>query len=205
MSIYKNNRKHISYKNYIIHNKKRYKVNPGKPGVKGKFSGIYTPIMHKVIDELEYCEQKYKRVFVFIFELHNKDRYAPENTDVSKFFKRIKKKIKTQYNINEIGYVWAREQEKAKAQHYHCALFLDGDRINFPERLRGNILEPTWKYIHPDNTLAFPKGKSYYFYDFRKDTVEKEGCIYHLSYLAKSRGKGYRNDQTKDYGSSRLS
>ena len=40
---------------------------------------------------------------------------------------RIKRKYKTKY----VGYVWVREMERAKTQHYHCAFFIDGDFIQF--------------------------------------------------------------------------
>ncbi|WP_164837607.1 YagK/YfjJ domain-containing protein [Salinivibrio costicola] len=29
-----------------------------------------------------------------------------------------------------IGYLWVREHERAKQQHYHCVLFLDGSKVN---------------------------------------------------------------------------
>ena len=46
----------------------------------------------------------------------------------------------------------------------------------------------------------------YPFYCINKHNLETERlkAIYRVSYLAKVRGKGYRDDQVKDYSGSRL-
>ena len=44
----------------------------------------------------------------------------------------------------------------------------------------------------------------FYFIDKDNCQEERAKAIDRLSYLAKTRGKGYRDSQAKDYGSSRL-
>ena len=61
------------------------------------------------------------------------------------------------------------------------------------------IIKEKWQpnYAHmPSNP--------YYFIDQNNKQTELQNAIFRLSYLAKTRGKGYRDSQAKDYGTSRL-
>ncbi len=58
----------------------------------------------------------------------------------------------------------------------------------------------TWKNININNHVWVPKN-SFYFID---NSQAKENAIHRISYLAKVRGKGYRDIQAKDYSTSRL-
>ena len=40
---------------------------------------------------------------------------------------RLKQWIKRNYKTKDIGSQWVREMERAKTQHYHVALFIDGE------------------------------------------------------------------------------
>ena len=44
----------------------------------------------------------------------------------------------------------------------------------------------------------------FYYIDKHNIETERLKVIYRVSYLAKARGKGYRDKQAKDYGSSKL-
>ena len=117
----------------------------------------------------------------------------------SKFIKRTKQWISRNYKIKNIGYAWVRELERAKTQHYHLVLFLDGDKIQHPSKLIRRIKE-TWL----DNGHMPVIKNPFYFIDKGNCKEERAKAIDRLSYLAKTRGKGYRDPQAKDYGSSRL-
>jgi len=99
-----------------------------------------------------------------------------------------------------VGFVWAREQEKAKKQHYHLAIFIDGVKIRHSKRLL-EVITQKWDESDPRNHHKPVVKNPYYFIDNEK--VFKK-AIYRLSYLAKTRGKGYRPAQSKDYSTSRL-
>ena len=109
--------------------------------------------------------------------------------------------IKRKYNTSRIGFGWAREQERAKQQHYHYALFLDGHKINrhweITSRAR-TVLD------NLNGSLWVPDNPTYMLN--RSGKLEIQKAIYRISYLAKHRGKGmrYRPAQTKDYGASRI-
>jgi len=175
----------------FVHDGVEYKVN-------GKGSGIYKEAMTSIIQELLAANAIHKRLLVVRFDLHSHS-FGKDSAEISAFIEQIKLWIKRHYQTSDIGHVWARELETAKAQHYHLALFIDGNKIRHPKKLLRYIRE-AWENKHPDHS-AIPIKSPYYFID--NDDVLHD-AIYRLSYLAKVRGKGYRPDQAKDYSTSRL-
>jgi hypothetical protein len=103
------------------------------------------------------------------------------------------------YGIKKVGYQWVREQESVKKQHYHLALILDGDLIQYPSKIN-KIFRGKWL---PNGSMYIPKNC---FYRIDKHNLKevREKVIYRVSYNAKSRGKQYRPAQTKNSCSSRL-
>jgi hypothetical protein len=105
------------------------------------------------------------------------------------------------YGLKNVGYIWVREREKSKQQHYHLAIMLDENKIRHPKRLNAQIKEMWLPYGH------MPTIKKPYF---NINTIKanykavREDIILRVSYLAKVRGKRYRDVQTKDYQTSRL-
>lgn len=138
-------------------------------------------------------------VLALRFDLHHKGIETSSNKWLSKFIKNLKRKIERAYGISDIGFIWARELESGKAQHYHVAIWLDGDKVQHSANLNKLIAE-TWQAINPACTVFHPKNC---FYFIGGQETKKE-FVYRVSYLAKVRGKGYRAAQVKDYGTSRL-
>ena len=185
------NRKAISKSEVLIHKGEKYILNAKK-------SGIYPKIAHDMIEQLELCLVKWKRVLVVRFDLHVK-HYTPNNKQVSKFRKNLQRRLERKYQMLDIGYTWAREVEEAKAQHYHFALFLDGDKVRHSQKIL-EMVESTWKGVHHENHVpVIPKP-----YHFINSPESKAEAVYRISYLAKVRGKGYRNPRANDYGTSQL-
>jgi hypothetical protein len=183
------NRKYISYKSTFSHQGELLKVNARK-------SGIYTSLLHKIIEQLDCCLDIYKRVLLVRFDLHQ-GTYTKNNERMTKFKKRLFKRLEKLYETKDIGYVWVREHEKAKAQHYHWALWIDGDKVRHSSKLL-TIIKSVWS----DMSGYVPTiPKPYYFVNSNEQRAE---AIYRLSYLAKARGKKAKPDQTKDYSTSRI-
>jgi len=186
-----NNRKRTVFDDVFLHNNKQYRVNPDK-------SGLHVETLSSIIEQFEVSLTSWKRVFVYRFDLHT-DCYTDTNAIMSRFISRLKKRLKREYGFKDIGYCWVREQERAKSQHYHCALYLDGDLIQHSKRLiliiKALWERPTGGYTVP--TIPAP----FYFVD---NEVTIQEAIYRVSYLAKPRGKGYRPPQTKDFQCSRM-
>ncbi|HMT93462.1 inovirus-type Gp2 protein [uncultured Thiothrix sp.] len=185
------NSKTITYSKFVQFEGKHYSILQGK-------QGVFSKIMHRLTEELSTCLDLWGRVFALRFDLHHKDIYRENNRWVSQFFKNLKRRLEREYSMATIGYLWVREQEKAKAQHYHVVLFLDGNKIRHSSKIN-LMLSDTWKAVNPSNHVAIPE-KPFYFID---DEATLTHAIERISYLAKVRGKGYRGKQVKDfYGSS---
>ena len=189
------NRKTPSYKDTVVHNGTTYEI------LAGENYGIYLSIVHKMIDQLEICQEKWGRVFAVRLE-PRQDYYRGDNKLMSRFICNFKKKILIKYGIREMGFQWCREIETAKQQHYHVVVFLDGYKVNSAWSIH-RIGKEVWERIHSGNHMSYVKNRS--SYDVRKgDELTKRALIKRVSYLAKTRGKSYRDPQAKDYSSSRL-
>ena len=188
--------KYTSTSEYITVDGKIWPINSGW-SKKGYPLPIYTKQMKGIIQQLNVMTVNYSRVLVVRFDLHLYE-FSDDNKLLSKFIKLLTTRIKKEYQFNDIGSVWCRELAREPQQHYHIALFLEGRKIRTPNNLYQKI-KNTWLDIG---------GRSYHMAGYhmvnRNDWQSKAEAIYHLSYLAKERGKGYRPPQTKDYGSSRL-
>ena len=160
--------------------------------------GVYPLIIEKFVIELDKMIARYKRVFILRFDLHLR-QYCDDNKQITTFIKAQVQRIKRKYKTKYVGYVWVREVERSKIQHYHCAFFIDGDKIRNSFRLNQQIKAKWYKNGHRS---VVPK--PYYFLDKHNMKEERKEVIYRLSYLAKVRGKGYRSAQAKDYSTSRL-
>lgn len=173
-----------------------YEINQGA-------SGIYSPILRRFIGELQKMLIRYNRVFALRFDLHHKgiikDGYKDDNKWLTRFRKNLGRRIERAYGLSDVGYLWVREHERGKAQHYHYVLLMDGDIIRHPARLN-ELIDKTWSAINPVNTVFHPKNQ-YYFVD--SEEVERD-LIYRVSYMAKARGKGYRPKHVNDFSASSL-
>jgi len=188
----KQNRKKEHYGSFLTINNEQLEINSSN------IYGVYPVIINKMVEQLDLCIAKHKRVFVLRFDLHLNE-YSDDNKEISKFMKAQVQRIQRKYKTKYVGYVWVREMERAKTQHYHCAFFIDGDKIRNSFRLNQQIKAKWYKSGHRS---VVPK--PYYYLDKHNMKEERAKVIYRLSYLAKVRGKGYRSPQAKDYSTSRL-
>ena len=185
-------RKTKHFKPYIEINGETLKVNAGKK------KGIYKEIIKRFVSQLDITFSIHKRLLVYRIDLHT-NFFTPDNKIISKFMNRLKQFLKRNYGLDKIGYIWVREQERSKKQHYHLALLLDGNKIRHPKRLNARIKEMWLPHGYTPVIL-----NPYYFINKHNHTQMREDAIYRVSYLAKVRGKRHRDKQTKDYQSSRL-
>lgn len=125
--------------------------------------------------------------------------YTPNNKIMSDYMRKVIKKLKARYGFKRIGYVWAREIEKAKHQHYHCALIVDGNKVRAPLKLQRicDDVAAAWEL-----SVFWCKQGSYLIK--RNDLKAYSACYKRLSYLAKTRGKGYKANNANDYSASRV-
>lgn len=185
------NRKRVVFDDIFTHNGKQYRVNSAK-------SGLYAEILARVIEQFELASQRWRRVFVLRFDLHA-HYYSGDNKRLTAFRKRLFQSLKRHYGFSEIGFCWVRELERSKSQHYHWVLFLDGNLIRHSSRIN-RMVKDAWE----DLTGAYhvPVIKRPFYFGSAEDIAQE--VIYRVSYLAKARGKGYRDKQAKDYQTSRM-
>jgi hypothetical protein len=185
------NRKQFINDDTYTHNGKTYQVNATK-------SGLYADILKPIIEQFEIGLSRWKRVFVLRFDLHT-HAYTKDNARITAFRKRLFQKLKRHYGFKDIGFCWVREHERAKAQHYHFVLFLDGNLIRHSSKITP-MIKSAWE--NPTGTYTMPYISHPFHFADSEDIIEK--AIYRVSYLAKTRGKGYRPPQTKDFQCSRM-
>jgi len=160
--------------------------------------GVYKEILVSFIKQLDAAINIHKRVMVLRLDFHM-NYFTETNYKFSKFIKNINQWMNRHYLIKDIGYQWVREQERAKKQHYHLALILDGDLIQNPSKII-EIFREKWL---PNGSMRIPDN-CFYYLDKHNHKEGRKIVIYRASYMAKSRGKSYRAVQTKSYFSSRL-
>ena len=187
----RNNRKTVYFDEHYEYNGEILTIQQGK-------QGVYIETLNKTIEQLDITLQIHKRILVHRFDLHV-NYYEGNSKRLSRFMNRLKQWIKRNYGIIGIGSIWFREREKSKEQHYHLALYLDGNKIQHPKKLNAQIKEMWGPHGHMP-TISNP----FYYIDKNNLETERLEAIYRVSYLAKVRGKGYRDEQAKDYEASRL-
>jgi len=160
--------------------------------------GIYEEMLHKFIEQLDIAYLIHKRLLVVRLD-YRINYYTENNRLLSNHMKNIIQWLRREYGIKNVGYIWVREQEKSKKQHYHLVLILDGNKIQNPRKINA-ILKRKWT---PRGDVFVPEN-CYYYIDKHNYKKQRQNVIYRCSYLAKSKGKGFRPPQTKDYACSRL-
>ena len=135
------NRKQITRGDTFTHGDVTYRINNGKGKVK---LGLYVETLRSIAEQFQIALESWRRVFVLRVELHQS--YKSDNSEaVAKFIKGLGQKLKREYGFKQIGYCWAREYHgKGKGQHYHFALFLDGNRIRHSSRIN-EIIRKAWQ------------------------------------------------------------
>jgi hypothetical protein len=188
------NRKRKFFSETIEVNGEQIPINIGKN--KG---GVYYEIVHRAIEQLDIAIEIHKRVFVYNFILHTNNSIS-NNYRVTNFMKNLKQKLGRDYKMKKIGYEWVREHERdnADTHHYHVALFLDGSKIQHPKKLL-ILIRKMWR---PHGHVPYIRNPFDYIGKDDNDTRLK--AIWRISYMAKIRGKGYRDPQAKDFQTSRL-
>lgn len=175
-----------------------YPINSAK-------SGCHVEWLQRLIRHAVAVEQVYQRVLIVRLELRNPPE-GGDNKAIRAFMDKASKAIRGKYD-HKAGYMWAREQETAKGHHYHVALLLDGDRVMAGQPVF-ELVEPIWRNV--GGSLAKAKTKKGaenlpYFMMIGRGAAPLTDATYWLSYLAKPRGKGYRDDYAQDFGTGQLS
>lgn len=161
--------------------------------------GCYLDILKATKGQLDAMQSRYSRVLVVRIDLHVYE-YTGSNTKLSKMLRRLKEWLADKYDMKHSGHIWVREVEKAKRQHYHLALMLDGHKVRYPQK----VIEWVEDYWIKRNEPKPYTPRACYTMVARGSAQSTQKAFYRLSYLAKERGKGYKDQQAKDYSASRI-
>ena len=161
--------------------------------------GCFIEILERTKEQMDAMLSHHSRLLVIRLDLRTND-YMPNNETFSKFIRKLRKKLKHYYTLKRVGYVWVREQETSKHQHYHMALLLDGNKVCFSNKVH-DIAEQIW---HGWDLGSIWRPKHPYYRVHRDSVKEYQDVFYRVSYLAKERGKGYKAKTANDYSCSRI-
>ena len=177
----------------FIHENSSYPINTHN----GKYE-CYSDILDKGIKQLITMLNKHCKVLVIRLDVHIPE-HTKLNSNIGLFLDYLKRYIQRTYSTKHVGYIWVRETEKAKKQHYHLCVYVDGNKV----RTSYKIVQWAEQYLktkgmtlyRPDNTFMMV---------YRNDKSTIDDAVYRMSYLAKVRGKGYVDKNVRNYSSSRL-
>jgi hypothetical protein len=182
---------HITQDKAITVNGKTWWVNSAK-------SGLITHVVKAMVNQVDAMLSHHSKIHLVRVDLRVYE-YTENNEIMSVFNRRLHKWLKRKYNLNRVGFIWCRELETAKQQHYHYALMIDGHKVNYPYEVTNKIKE-IWYQL--EGSEYFPENCYYNIYRDCHDS--RQDAIWRISYLAKARGKGNKPAQTKNYGTSRI-
>ena len=159
----------------------------------------YRHILERTDQQLSAMLSHHCKVQVIRLDLHLRE-YSSDNQVVSDFMHKLKKRAASKLGLHRFGYVWVRELERAKSQHYHLAFMVDGNKIQNPHRII-ELGAEIWQEMNQARHHIPAKASTMVK---RGDNESYRNAFYRLSYFAKPRGKGYRSKYANDYGTSRI-
>ncbi|MBY7974922.1 inovirus Gp2 family protein [Vibrio fluvialis] len=159
----------------------------------------YTDIMKVIIDQMDAYLSYHSRVFIVVMVLTTRV-WTRDNVLISECLAVSLQRLKSEYKLSRIGYVWCREQSRSSTQHYHLALMLDGSKVQYPAKLF-DLISEVWHALC-QGRVCWPKRCYYAFHRSDRETLCQ--VIYRLSYFAKVRTKDRTPKWISRFGASRL-
>ena len=102
--------------------------------------GCYEVILRRTHEQIQAMLSHHCKVFVFMVMFHSND-YSPINRLFSNFMRKFKKKLAAKLGLKRMGYVWVRERDERAAQHYHLAIFIDGNKVQRSHNIINHCVE----------------------------------------------------------------
>lgn len=162
-----------------------------------KKQGCYVEMLAALKSQMDAMLEHYSKVIFLRIDIRQRE-YSSDNQAMSNFMRKLKKRLSKRYKTARIAYLWAREIEKAKQQHYHLVLMLDARKVQHPAKIVSEVeyIADLWDWPKP-----YTPRKCYRILA-RGDGNAYSEAFYRGSYLAKTRGKNYKSDTANNYGRS---
>lgn len=164
---------------------------------------------------LEDYLNRHSKTLVVRFDIHYPENYpmVSGNKEISACIAYVVKKYKRQGL--DPSYIWVREQHRSIHPHYHCALFLNGQKVKGYRHVFQNV-EGAWgrtlgcsisgciNYCLSDddsdyNGKMIRRDAGPVIFDIRRNEVRHQ-----LSYLAKAHTKELSYDGLRNFGCSNI-
>ena len=184
----------------------KYLINRGRHGD----LGIRDNIQAVLTALLEYVCAQNGKVLTVRFDVRYPVGYfsSGDNRDISRMMAKLVQRYKRD-GLNP-HYAWVRERNYSHNPHYHCVLFLNGNKMRHYNHVFENA-ERYWQLtigafqrglIHRCN--GHPNGILIERYKIQEFVKKFAAVHYQLSYLAKDADKSEPKDGYRDIGASRL-
>lgn len=168
----------------------------------GKYYCFDEPLP-KIKRELDSMLSHHRKVFVFRIDMRV-ERYTGDNKVITKFLRSFIPWLKRRYDLKRVGYVWCREVETAKKQHYHLVFMIDGTAVKTMKTITDKVKDIAFMQ---DLSPWIPKSPSYLIerkhLEYGDYTKYKE-AFRRASYIAKERGKKVKGEKVNSFQTSRI-
>lgn len=164
----------------------------------GEGKGCYVSMLKTIDDQMTAMLSHHNKVLMIRLDVHV-GGYSDDNAKISDYIRRVRRWAYDHYNTNRMGYVWCREQERAKWQHYHLLFMIDGNKARTSHAFISKCKE-----IAARHGLHVPNIDEPYKMVKRADAKAYNEVFYRASYLAKERGKGYKGKFANDFAASQI-
>ncbi|WP_081650424.1 YagK/YfjJ domain-containing protein [Paucidesulfovibrio longus] len=174
-----------------------------------------TKILDTTLKIIQHTTEKHNKVLCTRFDLRFPQQHPGQTTNesFSKFTSAMMKEL-SRKGLDP-KYIAVREQSREKHQHYHMAVFADGNKIQFPhaiiqsaEKHWGNAVNSDQPGLVDHCTQSRSGQKQYNSYRLRRNDPDfekvKNDCVQRLSYLAKVNTKGKTPKYVREVFSSRI-
>ena len=201
-------RKYESKKNLVEHRGELIPINNG-PGY-----GVHMTTLKNSFEQLDRGFDRWGRLLFMTFVL-----WPGCSNETNEIMKRFRERVSYQFgklglSTNDYGFHWCRERTETKTEHYHLAMWINGNKFNRARTLAA-IVRRCWEEIggtvgaSPINSrdeIGDSVGVSQRrrWWCFVNDAQSRLEVLFWLSYWSKSRSKGLKPAQTKEHGMSRL-
>lgn len=161
--------------------------------------GCYMEVLDSLKSQMDAFLSHHARMLFVRVDIRQ-HTYTDDNKPISDLMRKLNKWLKRTYRVTRIGYLWVRELEKAKQQHYHLVLMVSAKEVQHPARIIQEVerIAEGWGWPKP-----WTPDRCFYVVR-RTDSRAYGEAFYRGSYLAKERGKGYKGLTAKNYGSSNI-
>jgi hypothetical protein len=162
------------------------------------FSGLHSNAIKVLIRQIQAMVSHHNKLLCIRFDLRLYE-LPLNNGKITGLNRLLHNWLKSKYKMLRVGFFWCREVETSENPHYHYLLIVDGNKVRTSYKIIEKVRE-YWERL--DGSLWVPQ--NCYYNIKRGDFKSTQDVVWRSSYLAKTRGKGNKPPQTKNYGSSRI-